>query len=277
VRFTEAVATAPPGSARFEAADLARLGRPTLRLLLTPGPSAPPLEDVAAALGERPRELFAVAAALPPDRGERLLRLSQRPVPAGEREAAGRRLARGAFWYLAYELEPDLWDRLAGAEPIAPGLLADLPADDARVLEVAAGSGRLTVPLLRRAAWVLAVEPCPPLRARLRERLPGVAVVAAAGHRLPCRSGWADLVVSCAAFGPDPPLGGDEVRRELERCARPGGTVALVSPEAPAWWREHGYAERLYPEPPARLDPDVEAFFGPAHPPCRLLYKRVAT
>lgn len=277
MRFTEAVATAPPGSARFTAADLARLGRPTLRLLLAPGPSAPHLEDVAAALGDRPRELFAVAAALPPDRGERLLRLSQRPVAAGEREAAGRRLARGAFWYLAYELEPDLWDRLSRAEPVAPELLADLPADGARVLEVAAGSGRLTASLAGRAARLLAAEPCPPLRDRLRGRLPGIPVVAAVGHELPCVSGWADLVVSCAAFGPDPPLGGDEVRRELERCARPGGVVALVSPEAPEWWRERGYELRDYPEPAARLDPDVEAFFGPAHPPCRLLYKRLAT
>jgi len=55
VRFSEAVATAPPGSARFAAADLARLGRATLNLLLAPGPCAPPLEDVAAALGDRPR------------------------------------------------------------------------------------------------------------------------------------------------------------------------------------------------------------------------------
>jgi SAM-dependent methyltransferase len=276
VRYSEAVAAAPPGSARFVAADLARLGRATLHLLLGPGPSAPPLEDVAAALGDRPRELFVVASALPPARGERLLRLSQRPVPPGEREAAGRRLVRGAFWYLAYELVPDLWDRLATAEPIAPQLLADLPADGARVLEVAAGSGRLTVWLADRAACLVAVEPCPPLRALLRRRLPGVSVAAGVGHRLPVVSDWADLVVSCATFGADPPLGGDEVRQELERCARPGGSVALVSPEAPDWWEERGYELTVYPEPPARLDADVEAFFGPPHPPCRLLYKRVA-
>ncbi|HXM55980.1 MAG TPA: methyltransferase domain-containing protein [Candidatus Dormibacteraeota bacterium] len=276
MRYSEAVATAPPGSARFSAADLARLCRSTLDLLLTPGPSAPPLEDVAAALAGRPAELFAVASALPPARGERLLRLSQRPAPADERSAAATRVVRGAFWYLAYELEPDLWDRLAFAEPVAPELLTDLPADGARVLEVAAGSGRLTASLAGRAAWLLAVEPCPPLLARLRRRLPDVAVVTAVGHRLPVVSGWADLVVSCAAFGPDPPLGGEEVRRELERCARPGGTVALVSPEAPAWWQERGYTLREYPEPAATLDADVEAFFGPPHPPRRLLYKRVA-
>jgi Methyltransferase domain len=277
VRYSDAVATAPPGSAQFAPADLARLGRTSLNLLFTPGPSAPPLEDAAAALAGHPRELFAIASALPSARGERLLRLSQRPVSAGEREAAAARLVRGAFWYLAYELAPELWDRLAAAEPVAPGLLADLPADGARVLEVGAGSGRLTAALAGRAALLVALEPCPPLRALLRERLPGVAVAAAVGHGLPVASGWADLVASCATFGPDPPQGGEVVRSELERCARPGGAVALVSPEDPGWWRERGYELREYPEPPARFDPDVEAFFGPPHPPCRLLYKRLAT
>jgi SAM-dependent methyltransferase len=276
VRYSHAVATAPAGSGRFQAADLALLGRTTLNLLLAPGPSAPPLTVVAAALADRPRALQAVASALPAARAERLLRLGRRPPAAGEREAAGRRLVRGAFWHLAYELAPDLWDRLAAAEPIAPALLADLPADGARVLEVAAGSGRLTSALATRATRLVAVEPCQPLRALLRRRLPSVEVIAAIGHQLPVASGWADLVVSCATFGPHPPQGGDELVAELERCARPGGTVALVSPERPAWWRQRGYTLRTYPAPTVRLDPDLEAFFGPAHPPRRLLYKRLA-
>jgi hypothetical protein len=275
VRYDEAIASAPAGSERFRPADLARLGRASLRQLLTPGPSAPPLDDVAAALADDPPALLAIASALPPARGERLLRLGRRPAPAAERESAARRLVRGAFWCLAYELAPDLWDRLARAEPIAPALLADLPADGARVLEVAAGSGRLTADLAPRAACLVAVEPCAPLRDLLRRRLPDVAVVAGAGLRVPVAGGWADLVVSCATFGPDPPLGGDGVVGELERCCRPGGTVALVSPEDPPWWRERGYTFREYPEPAAALDPDVEAFFGPPHPPHRLLYKRL--
>lgn len=277
MRYDEAVAAVPAGSSRFRPADLARLGRTSLNLLLAPGPSAPPLEDVAIGLAGVPHALFAVASALPPARGERLLRMGQRRWPETERLAAGRRLVRGAFWYLVYELAPDLWDRLSTAEVIAPQLLRDLPADGARVLEVAAGSGRLTAALAPRAGRLVAIEPCPPLRALLRRRLPQVPVVAGVGHRLPVVPGWADLVVSCATFGPDPPLGGDEVLAELERCARPGGCVALVSPEAPAWWQERGYELRTYPEPEVSLDQDVESFFGPPHPPHRLLYKRVAT
>ncbi len=271
------MAAAPAGSDRFRPTDLARLSRTSLDLLLGPGPSTPPLEDVAMGLADLPDALFAAASALPPARGERLLRLSQRRWPDAERLAAARRLVRGAFWYLAYELTPDLWDRLSTAEVIAPQLLRDLPAEGARVLEVAAGSGRLTAALAPRAGSLVAIEPCAPLRDLLRRRLPQVPVVAGVGHRLPVRAGWADLVVSCATFGPDPPLGGNEVLAELERCARPGGCVALVSPEAPGWWQERGYELRTYPEPEVRLDPDVESFFGLPHPPHRLLYKRLAT
>jgi SAM-dependent methyltransferase len=270
VRYADAVATAPPGWARFRAADLGRLSRTTLNLVLSA-----PLEDAAAALAGTPAALETVAAALPPAQGGRLRALAGGACRPAEREAAAGRLARGLFWYLAYELVPDLWDRLATAEAITPELLADLPLDGGRVLEVGAGSGRLTAALDGRATTLVAVEPSPALRRLLRRRYPALHVVAGVGHRLPVAGGWADVVASCATFGPDPPLGGEEVLAELERCVRPGGVVALVMPERPEWWVERGYAMTRYAAPPVRLAPDLEAFFGPAHPPDRLLLKRV--
>lgn len=275
MRYTEAVEAAPGGSDRFQARDVARLSPSALNLLFEPGPSAPPLEDVAAALASEPSALYQVASALPPSRGERLLRLGQRPVSQEKREAAARRLVRGAFWYLTYELAFELWDRLAAAEPVAPQLLADLPADRARVLDVGAGSGRLAASLAARAALLVAVEPSAPLRRLLVRRYPCIQVVGGVGHRLPIVSGWADLVVSCATFGPHPPLGGEPVLAELERCLRPGGTLAMVGPEDPAWWRRRGFELLVYPQPEARFDPELEAFFGPPHPPHRLLVKRL--
>jgi len=275
VRYQEAVATAPPGSRRFRASDIARLGRSTLSLLLTPGPAAPPLEEVAAALGEDREALETVAAALPPQRAEQLLRLGRLAVPQAEREKAARRLVRGSFWHLAYELAPELWDRLASSEPIAPAILAALPADGARVLDVGAGTGRLSAALVPRAALLVAVEPSPALRRMLRQRLPSVQVAAGHGQHLPIVSGWADLVVSCGTFGPHPPMGGELVRAELERCVRPGGTVALVAPENPSWWRSRGYSHSVYPEPEAHLDDEVFDFFGPPRPPRHLLLKRL--
>jgi SAM-dependent methyltransferase len=275
VRYAEAVATAPPGSRCFRATDLARLGRSTLSQLFTPGPAAPPLADVAAALGDEPEALQAVAAALPPTQRRRLVILGDRGGGTDEREEAARRLVRGAFWYLAYELAPELWDRLAASEPVAPDLLAALPADGARVLDVGAGTGRLAAALQSRASLLVGVEPSPPLRRMLHARLPSVRVVAGHGQRLPIASGWADLVVSCGTFGPHPPLGGEVVRAELERCARPGGAVALVEPENRAWWRSRGYALTRYPAPDVHLDQEVHDFFGPPRPPRHLLLKRL--
>jgi SAM-dependent methyltransferase len=275
MRYAEAVATAPPGSECFRAADLARLGRSGLTQLFAPGPAAPPLQEVAAALGEDPEALHALAAVLPPRQAQRLLRLGRRGVAPAERQAAARRLVRGCFWHLAYELAPELWGRLAASEPIAPDLLAVLPADGARVLDVGAGTGRLSAALERRAALLVAVEPSPPLRRMLKERLPSVRVAAGQGQRLPVVSGWADLVVSCSTFGPHPPLGGEVVRSELERCARPGGCVALVEPENHGWWRSRGYSLTEYPVPEAHLDEEVQRFFGPPRPPHHLLLKRL--
>ncbi len=164
MRYSEAVLSAPPGASTFEPSDVARLRPATLRLVLAPGPGAPPLEDVAAALAGRPSELFAVAAALPAARGERLLRLSQRPLAAEEAGAAACRVVRGLFWPLVYELAPERWTALARAERVHADLIAALPVAGLRVLDVAAGSGRLTLPVASRARWTAATEPAPALR-----------------------------------------------------------------------------------------------------------------
>lgn len=269
MRYSEAVLAAPPGSAQFEAADVARLAPSTLHRLFAPTPAAPPLEDVAAALGGS-GHLYAVAAALEPARGERLLRLSQRPVPDPDRQAAGRRLVAALFWSLVYELEPDRWVALAEAEPIAPELLRDLPAASARVVDAGAGAGRLTAYLVTRAAAVVAVEPGPAFRHRLRERT-GAYVVGGITQQLPIATGWADLATAAAAMSPDPPLGGPQALAELERVVRPGGMVALVSPEQPEWFQARGYQRRDYPVPAVAERPDLTSFFGPITPPATLL------
>jgi SAM-dependent methyltransferase len=273
VTYSEAVATAPPGSASFQAGDVCRLPRSTLALLFRESPASPPLRDIALALGAEPRIMSVLRA----ERAAELRRLAAETASDGERADARKRLVRGLFWGLVYELAPDRWDSLARVEPVHPELVSGLPADGARVLEVAAGSGRLTVELASRAGRLLAVEPCRPLRTLLSGRLSaGTWTVAGVAERLPVADGWADLVTSCASIGPDPPLGGERALAELERCCRPGGEVALVEPERPDWFLARGYERVDYGafEPPA-CDPEVEAFFGNRTPPHQLLRKRI--
>jgi hypothetical protein len=54
-------------------------------------------------------------------------------------------------WELLYRLEPELYDRLSRAERLHPGILGWLPPAADRIVEVGAGTGRLTLDLLGRA------------------------------------------------------------------------------------------------------------------------------
>jgi hypothetical protein len=69
-------------------------------------------------------------------------------------------------WELLYRLEPELYERLVAAERLHPGVLAWLPHDVERIVEVAAGTGRLTLELVARARglgdrtrWAAARDP----------------------------------------------------------------------------------------------------------------------
>jgi SAM-dependent methyltransferase len=200
-------------------------------------------------------------------------------VPAGEREAADRgnaeaadRLRRALFWPMVYELEPELWDAVSQAEPIHPGILAKLEIDGRRVLEVGAGSGRLTVFLCPRAVELVCVEPSAGLRRILVSRCPSADIRAGFFHALPVMDGWAELTLACASLKPDP---GAVI--ELERATAPGGLVVLISPESPDWFEARGW-ERLSFDPTdvviPRHDPELETIVGPLDPPHELLWRQ---
>lgn len=189
-------------------------------------------------------------------------------VPPGESEE---RIVRGLFWTLVYHLDAERWDELARHEPIAPQVLDMLPTDVEAALDVAAGSGRLTQHLVRRAASVGAVEPSAPLRAILSKRCPTAKVVAGWAENLPFASGSFQLTAACGAFGPDP-----AVLAELRRVTAAGGLVALIGPEHPEWFEAEGWRRVTAPaiqppEHPAWL----EEFFGPLDPPHELVITAV--
>ena len=150
-------------------------------------------------------------------------------------------------WQLLYRLEPELYERLADAEHLHPGVLEWLPRDLDRIVEVAAGTGRLTLELVGRARDVLAFEPAAPLREILTRKLSranhGDRARVAHGFfdDLPVADDYADLVVACSALTPAPAHGGEAGLAEMERVCRPGGCVVIVWPNHIPWLAAHGY------------------------------------
>ena len=150
-------------------------------------------------------------------------------------------------WELLYRLEPELFERLIRAEPIHPGVLAWLPAAAGRVVEVGAGTGRLTMDLIGRARELVAIEPAAPLREILVGKLAaagagrGVRVTDGFIDELPVRSGCADLVVACSMVTPEAGHGADAGLAEMERVCRPGGRVVIVWPNHLGWLADRGY------------------------------------
>ena len=158
-------------------------------------------------------------------------------------------------WELLYRLEPRLYDRLASAERLHPGVVNWLPRDVDQIVEVGAGTGRLTMELIERGQHVAAVEPALPLRRILRRK------IAAAGclervrlmdgyfDQLPVPGDFADLVISCSAFTPSPEHGGEAGLSEMERVCKPGGCVAIIWPNHLDWLAARGYRYLSFPGP----------------------------
>jgi SAM-dependent methyltransferase len=166
-------------------------------------------------------------------------------------------------WELLYRLEPGLYDRLVQAERLHPAILEWFPQHVDRIVEVGAGSGRLTLPLLSHCDHLTAIEPAAPMRELLRQKLESPSPVVAPtspsplwggsgrGSKthlvngfldvLPVADHSAELVTACSVLTPEPAHGGDRGLAEMERICVPGGMVVIVWPNQPEWLIAHGY------------------------------------
>jgi SAM-dependent methyltransferase len=110
----------------------------------------------------------------------------------------------------------------------------------ANVLELGAGTGKLTELLVAAGHDVIATDPLPEMLQHLRTRVPGARVAVASAERIPVASRSADVVVCAQSFHW---FDHDVALPEIARVLRPGGVLALVwnaRDEAIPWVRKLG-------------------------------------
>jgi SAM-dependent methyltransferase len=127
-----------------------------------------------------------------------------------------------------FDKEADTYERSRPSYP--PDAVAWL-ADNLRmrpgafVVDLAAGTGKLTRALVGTGATLLAVEPIAGMRAQLRKVLPDLPIVSATAEALALRAESVDAVCVAQAFHW---FDADRAFAELARVLRPGGRVGLV-------------------------------------------------
>jgi SAM-dependent methyltransferase len=122
-----------------------------------------------------------------------------------------------------------------------------------RVLDLAAGSGKLTRALEQRFDDVVAVEPNDEMRGVLAQRSPHVRVLAGTAERVPLPDASVDAVFVGDAFHW---FDGGAVADELTRILRPRGGVALLWNH---WWSDGDDRTSNSLDPP--LPAEAQALF----------------
>jgi SAM-dependent methyltransferase len=93
------------------------------------------------------------------------------------------------------------------------------------VIDLAAGTGKLTRQLVPTGATVIAVEPLDEMRAKLEQALPDVEAVEGTAESMPLPDASADAVTVAQAFHW---FDVDGALAEIHRVLRPGGSLALI-------------------------------------------------
>jgi ubiquinone/menaquinone biosynthesis C-methylase UbiE len=128
----------------------------------------------------------------------------------------------------SFELVADVYERARPEYPedAIAWLARELDLREGRtVLDLGAGTGKLTRALVPTRAHVIAVEPGEAMLAELRRVVPGVEAVIGAAEAIPLDDDSVDAVTIGQAFHW---FRHDEAVPELHRVLRPGGAVALI-------------------------------------------------
>jgi MOSC domain-containing protein YiiM/SAM-dependent methyltransferase len=133
-------------------------------------------------------------------------------------ESAAKGFAAGAD---AYErgrpdYSPEAIEHLVRELRIGPGK---------RILDLAAGTGKLTREIAPTRAEIVAVEPIPEMRAKLTGALPSVEAVEGTAERIPLENHSVDAVVVGQAFHW---FDGIRAVSEIRRVLRPSGALGLI-------------------------------------------------
>jgi MOSC domain-containing protein YiiM/SAM-dependent methyltransferase len=133
-------------------------------------------------------------------------------------ESAAKGFAAGADAYERGrpEYSPEAIERLVAELAIGPG---------SRVLDLAAGTGKLTRQLVETGAELLAVEPVAEMRAKLQAFLPAVEALEGTAEAIPLPNHSVDAVVVGQAFHW---FDGIRAVSEIRRVLKPGGALGLI-------------------------------------------------
>lgn len=99
------------------------------------------------------------------------------------------------------------------------------PSDRQRVLDLGAGTGKMSHALICRGHEVVAVEPSEGMRAEFARRQPNVEVLAGSASDIPLPDASVDAVVVAQAWHW---VDEDAAGAEIARVLRPGGPVGIV-------------------------------------------------
>ena len=136
--------------------------------------------------------------------------LARKEAPADQFGNAAREYELGRpLW------PPELIDRVVAELELSP---------DATVLDLGAGTGKLTRDLVPRFGRVIAVEPDGAMRAVLEEIVPGAEARAGSAEAIPAEDGAVDAVFTAEAFHW---FASDRTVAEIVRVLRPGGGFAI--------------------------------------------------